>query len=117
MLLNVLTTKKLAVAKGCTAERTATNMEGARGVGLTSSKQGGCLRRCPTRILPGRAAPRRFGAAMSPNEKSARLHAIVTVLGELRKEAIRLDEEMLGYILAMARHEARTAAEKSITRS
>jgi hypothetical protein len=54
---------------------------------------------------------------MSPNEKSARLHAIVAALEELRKEAIRLDEGMLGYVLAMAADEARQAANKAITRA
>ena len=54
---------------------------------------------------------------MSPNEKSARLHAIVAALEELRKEAVRLDEGMLGYALATATREARQAAEKAIARA
>ncbi len=54
---------------------------------------------------------------MSPNGKSARLHTIVAALDELRKEAVRLDEGMLGYILAMASQEARQAADRAITRA
>lgn len=54
---------------------------------------------------------------MSPNEKSARLHAIVAALKELRREATRLDEGMLGYFLAAAANEANAAAEKAITRA
>jgi hypothetical protein len=53
---------------------------------------------------------------VSPNEKSARLFAIVSTLEELR-EAVRLDEGMLGYILAMAGQEVRQAAEKAIARA
>jgi hypothetical protein len=41
----------------------------------------------------------------------------VAALEEARKEAVRLDEGMLGYILAMAGQEARQAAGKAITRA
>jgi hypothetical protein len=54
---------------------------------------------------------------VSPNEKSARLHKIVAALEVLRKEAVRLDEGKLGYVLAMASQEARKAAEKAIARA
>jgi hypothetical protein len=67
--------------------------------------------------IPKRSAPKRIGAAMSPNEKSARLHTIVSALEELRKEAVRLDVGMLGNILAMASQEARQAADSAITRA
>jgi hypothetical protein len=54
---------------------------------------------------------------MSPNEKSARLYAILNALEEIRKEAARLDEGMLGYVVLLAVKEARTAAEKAIARA
>ena len=54
---------------------------------------------------------------MSPNEKSARLHSVAAALQELRREATRLDEGMLGYLLAKAADEARKAAERAITRA
>jgi hypothetical protein len=53
---------------------------------------------------------------VSKREERA-LHAIVAALEEQRKEAVRLDEGMLGYILAMAGQEARQAANKAITRA
>jgi hypothetical protein len=39
------------------------------------------------------------------------------ITAEKRKEAVRLDEGMLGYILAMASQEARQAADEAITRA
>lgn len=54
---------------------------------------------------------------MTPNEKSARLHAIIAALEELRKEAVRLDEGTLGFLLATAQREAQAAAQKAIVRA
>lgn len=54
---------------------------------------------------------------MSPNEKSARLFAIVATLEELRRETTRLDERTVRYVLAMAADEARKAAENTIARA
>ena len=57
------------------------------------------------------------GNRMSPNEKSARLSAMAVALRKLQKEAIRLDEGVLGFLIAQAVDEAHKAAARSIVRA
>ena len=76
----------------------------------------------PSLIAPQASYLRQSGAKcelgmMSPNEKSAHLFAIVAALEELRREATRLEERTVSYVLAMAADEARKAAENTITRA
>ena len=51
---------------------------------------------------------------MSPNEKSARLSAIAKALRSLQREAVRLDEGVLGFLIARAADEAKKAADQSV---
>jgi hypothetical protein len=54
---------------------------------------------------------------MSPNEKSARLSAIARALRTLQKEAVRLDEGALGFLIARAADEAKKAADHAVVRA
>jgi hypothetical protein len=54
---------------------------------------------------------------MSPNEKSARLSAIAKALRSLQKEAVRLDEGELGFLIARAADEAKKAVDQSVVRA
>jgi hypothetical protein len=54
---------------------------------------------------------------MSPNEKSARLCTLALALRKLHKEALRLEEGPLNFIIARAAEEARKAADQSIVRA
>jgi hypothetical protein len=54
---------------------------------------------------------------MSPNEKSARLSTMALALRKLQKEALRLHEEDLSFLIAKAADEARKVADQAIVRA